>query len=401
MMHAPYHSRIVDSILEDSKIETVGDPFVGAGSSMNEALVRGLDFVGQDINPLAILLCNVQYGPFYIDALRSSRRRVLDRVETIDGAERPDFLGRDKWFTDPVLNGLLSLRHSILEEQSLWSRRFWWICLAETIRYVSRDRLSTHKLHIHPDKGTNLSTQDVYNTFREIGLRNLEKYEQKKESLREMDVLGRASPDSEIHLGLADTAGEIQWQHSTRNVDLVLTSPPYGDNRTTIPYGQASYLPLALIPEDDLPCTPIDGSTGNTNRLDALSLGGNRRRGLCHLEDHPEVVGLIETHIGSLEGYSESATRRLGLFAIDLVESLKNLLEALSKGAYCVFTIGRRNVDQNEIPVDKIVEDFMCQHGCSIVDRHKRTIGNKRGARRNQHGSTISYEFTSVVEVRG
>ena len=29
--------------------------------------------------------------------------------------------------------------------------------------------------------------------------------------------------------------------------DLIVTSPPYGDNNTTVPYGQYSYLPLQWI----------------------------------------------------------------------------------------------------------------------------------------------------------
>lgn len=400
MMYAPYHSKIVERLSQEFEISVIADPFVGAGSSMNEALARGVDFVGQDINPLAILLCRVQYGPFYLDALATSLNRIMQRVPDINGVKLPEFLGDDKWFTNPVLDALATLRDSILEEESPWARRFWWVCLAETVRYVSRDRLSTHKLHIHPEKGTELSKSQVYDTFREISERNVRKYRKKKEALDELNVLGRASPDSEISLSLGDTASHLDWDSST-DIDLVFTSPPYGDNRTTIPYGQASFLPLSLIPEGDLPLPPISDSTKNTNRLDGLSLGGNRRRGVDHLTEHPEVVSMLEHRVGDLEGFSESAQRRLGLFAVDLSESLSNLQDYLSPGAHCVFTVGRRNVDGKEIPVDKILEDFLSQSDYRVIDRYSREIRNKRGAQRNEHGPTISREFTSVLEVQG
>lgn len=34
--------------------------------------------------------------------------------------------------------------------------------------------------------------------------------------------------------------------------DVILTSPPYGDNHTTVTYGQYSYLPLSWIDLKDI-----------------------------------------------------------------------------------------------------------------------------------------------------
>ena len=34
--------------------------------------------------------------------------------------------------------------------------------------------------------------------------------------------------------------------------DLLVTSPPYGDNRTTVPYGQHAFLPLQWVELSDI-----------------------------------------------------------------------------------------------------------------------------------------------------
>ena len=71
-----------------------------------------------------------------------------------------------------------------------------------------------------------------------------------------------------------------------------MTSPPYGDNTTTIPYGQFSYLALQSIPKRDLP-TGFDPSLlENTHALDTASLGGSlkdaahKREAACLVSPH-------------------------------------------------------------------------------------------------------------------
>src|SRR4051812_13987676 len=48
----------------DGKMAThVYDPFAGSGTALTESMMRGLDFSGQDINPLAVLLCQAKAIP--------------------------------------------------------------------------------------------------------------------------------------------------------------------------------------------------------------------------------------------------------------------------------------------------------------------------------------------------
>lgn len=60
-----------------------------------------------------------------------------------------------------------------------------------------------------------------------------------------------------------------------RQADVLMTSPPYGDNKTTVPYGQHSYLPLQWIAHEDIPGAFDETLMERTHRIDLLGLGGS------------------------------------------------------------------------------------------------------------------------------
>ncbi|HGF7238972.1 TPA: DNA methyltransferase, partial [Vibrio cholerae] len=60
MMVPEMQGELIDAVLsEDRNVKRLFDPFVGSGTTLGEAMCRGLDFLGIDINPLAILACEV------------------------------------------------------------------------------------------------------------------------------------------------------------------------------------------------------------------------------------------------------------------------------------------------------------------------------------------------------
>jgi hypothetical protein len=57
------------ALSEDPSIRHVYDPFAGSGTVLTESMKRGLDFTGQDINPLAVLLCRAKAIPHFDNAM--------------------------------------------------------------------------------------------------------------------------------------------------------------------------------------------------------------------------------------------------------------------------------------------------------------------------------------------
>lgn len=130
-------------------IKWVSDPFVGSGTVLSETLMQGLNFSGQDINPLAILSCRAKSGPFRWKELTE---KYLELKTTIQADSRKkieaEFPGLEKWFNSHVSTELSKIRRTIRKEKALWARRFFWIALAETVRLSSNSRTATFKLHI-------------------------------------------------------------------------------------------------------------------------------------------------------------------------------------------------------------------------------------------------------------
>lgn len=86
-------------------------------------------------------------------------------------------------------------------------------------------------------------------------------------------------------------SSEVKWGNSMQKVlteekfQLLLTSPPYGDNHTTVTYGQFSYLPLQWIPVDQIDETITLDYLKVINEIDSNSLGGKNLVSSKELED--------------------------------------------------------------------------------------------------------------------
>lgn len=183
MMVPGMQGELMDAVLTvDPTIRRVYDPFVGSGTVMTEAMARGLDFVGVDINPLAILICRAKVGPFRHEQMSEKLARLL---QTIDGdqstAIEADFPNLYKWFRIDAAIELSRIRRAIRREEDLWARRFFWVALAGAVRLTSNSRISTVKLHIRPLSEINSRTLAPVNTFEMLAranLNNLSAYKQ-------------------------------------------------------------------------------------------------------------------------------------------------------------------------------------------------------------------------------
>src|SRR5690348_85748 len=75
------------------------DPFVGSGTSLVEAMYRGFDFVGVDINPLAGLVSTVKALPIDPRSMVEARERILARIKLDRGLSYfTSFENQQKWF---------------------------------------------------------------------------------------------------------------------------------------------------------------------------------------------------------------------------------------------------------------------------------------------------------------
>ena len=372
--------------------ELVYDPFAGSGTVMLESLYRGLEFHGSDINPLAILLCQVKANPPTVTAGESAVSRVAARTATIKSPAVPVFAGVDKWFKPEIKAGLAQLRAAILDEEELVDRQFLWVCLAETIRLVSNSRISTFKLHTYTSEEIARRESDAIKVFKSVGSQNVAHLKQHWERLELLPESSRTP-----HVLLLPGSVSDPWV-APRQADVLMTSPPYGDNKTTVPYGQHSYLPLQWIAHADIPGAFDETLMESTHRIDLLSLGGSLKEADASRETLCEESATLRAWLPRID--EKPALRKKVLsFVRDYQRALSDLTPRLKDGAFCFFTLGERRVGKQTFPLVDITRELLVADNHEEVTTIERVLpgSRKRMAAKNSQGATMAQEWVLVT----
>ncbi|CAN5349242.1 site-specific DNA-methyltransferase [soil metagenome] len=393
--------QLISRLIEDVSTEEIGirrvyDPFMGSGTVLTESMLAGLEFSGRDVNPLAVLLCKVKAGPFSLDTLNNSVDELICEI-AIDQEKTilTQLTNWRKWFTFNVAMWLSRILRAIRGEHDLWTRRFFWVALAETVRVTSNSRTSTFKLHIR--SAEDLLTRDpkVFQIFAEILTRNVKKLTDFTNLLRAKDLLKGNSYSEDISLEYVtskNTAAETQIS------DLLVTSPPYGDNTTTVPYGQHSYLPLHWIDLKDIDENIEEDILSTTRSIDNKSLGGS----LKYDENCPKLLyeksETLRNILDKLPKKPVALRNKVISFYNDLNSSILEILPRVADNSTLIWIIGDRQVGQQLVPLSKILQELLTSHNCSPVTSIPRRIPSKRMAGRNNVASTMKAETLLVMK---
>jgi len=388
-MMVPGVQRELINVVKESQpqIKYLFDPYVGAGTNLVAGMHNGLNVYGQDINPLAILVSRVKTGPFFCKELRICVSRTIEAAKADKSNEiAVDFPNCTKWFQQDVAVDLSKLKRAIENENALWARQFMWVILAETIRFTSNDRTTTFKLHARPLE--EIKQRKVYpiQTFSSISAKALDDLEGYKCCLENAGYLNEHKYKGEVRVELGNTANDIPLVYENSPLfDLLVTSPPYGDNKSTITYGQHSYLPLQWIKLSDID-SKVDASyLQSTFEIDSRSLGGKLSRQLqfqveklcCH------SLSLQDTFI-KLKDKPRDRLSRVASFYEDFIKALDKIISVLAPNAYLIWTIGNRHVGGIEIPNHRILIELLEKRNASLIIELDREILNKRMPHKNQ-----------------
>ena len=378
------------------RVSRVYDPFAGCGTTLVETMRLGLDFVGQDINPLAVLFCRAKAGPFHTHRLRDAVEDVTKRAAADRGRRfEADFPGLRKWFSPRAITDLSRIRRAIRGVDHTWCRRILWTGLAETVRLTSNSRTSTFKLHIRDSEDLRKRRVRPLQTFATVVSDIGKRLEEEAKGLRTEGHLSRNGYyRGEIEIRLGDST-EPACNNSTRH-DLIVTSPPYGDNTSTVPYGQYSYLPLQWIDLQDVDSTVDADCVRSAYDIDARSLGGSRRNAVGQIGQLLEVSPSLKKTLKRLEGFPPDRRSRVAAFVRDLNASLDAVVEALNPGGYMIWTIGNRRVGGEPVPSDRMLGELLTARGVCPVTRVDRKIPSKRMANRNSIAKTMCHEAILV-----
>ena len=372
------------------------DPFAGSGTVVTEAVARGWDVTAVDLNPLAVLLCRTKAGPFFPKALASAATEVLAKARQVRRSTSHWFPNVRKWFEPEVIEDLGRLRQAIESVDLLAARRFLWVAMAETVRVTSNSRLSTVKLHVKAVQDR--VPADAIAVFARVVKRNIELLEAETGALREAGRLHRGWPSSRPTIVLGDAA-TIDLREVRERPNVLVTSPPYGDNHSTITYGQHAYLPLKWIDPSDTGMT--DHSTLlSPTLIDTMSLGGHRKNGLERAEGLAAKSDAASATLCRLSGIRRDHADKVGAFLSDLDQALGSALSALASESHICVTVGDRTVSGMRVPTARIVQDMVTTRGAVVIAAIPRRLPPaRRMASRNNFAPRMETEWMLVMRL--
>jgi DNA methylase len=402
MMVPEMQKQVITAILSaHQKVELFADPFMGSGTILALAMLNGREFVGQDINPLSILIGKTRAFSLNSKCLTEAVNVVYARARLSISRRYGVRFGRQaKWFTRGANIGLSRLRAAIRKEKSIHARRFLWVCLAETVRLNSNSRTSTYKLHIKPKRERNAAAANVFDSFITIGYQNIAIVEEFCRALQRLGYLNsRGHYKYPISIQYGDSAR--RFPKSGKNPNVVITSPPYGDNRTTVPYGQAAWLSLQWIDMQDISGHIPGNIAEGMYDIDSRSLGGRRPRNLAVRRSIIAPQGsIVSNYANKLAHVSREGLSRFVHFVYDLRRALRQIANGCEQGGYVVITLGERNISGTVCPLADICTELLEDSGLRAITHIERRIPSKRMPKKNGHSPTITREFISIFRKR-
>lgn len=320
--------------------DVILDPFCGSGSVLVEAGLRGRSAWGIDLNPLAVLIARVKTTWLDTAALADRLATIRTRLaEPGDAPPPPAIPNLEFWFKPPAIADLSAIRAAWLEIPDVAEREFFQVAFSATVREVSNTRSSEFKLYRYDESRLAQHHPDARAIFAERARANI---------ARLAGYLADRPAGVWARPRLGDSR-QRQAQIPTNSVQAIITSPPYGDSRTTVAYGQFSRLSaqwLGLIP------------AGAGRDLDRALLGGQPAAALAMPHHSPTLQKAIsyvdEAHAGR--------AREVLAFFLDLNQCLERLAEYLAPGGAACLVVGNRRVKGRELPTDIIV----CELGESL-----------------------------------
>ena len=382
MMVPKMQREILDVCLQElsEPIITLVDPFAGSGTVLVEGMLRGLDIIGIDINPLAVLLCKVKTTIVDPMKLKEKAQQVLGRIKNTDDVVLHQFEGINKWFTGRAIEDLSIIRSGITLEEDVVFRRFFWASFCEVVRLVSNSRDCTYKLHIKEKSDIDNYDKDALELFESTLLFNIEKYNEFYELLKERGFIGKRGKTytGKVQIICEDSISYLK--RAKKKYDLVITSPPYGDNHTTVTYGQYSILPLRWIDYRDIEAD-INGDLLATQcEIDNESLGGQSSN-TSLTDDRKKIVeksAVLKNHKEEIDKIDPNLTNKLVAFYSDYDLFLAALSKRMKPEGISVWTLGNRKIAKKEILMDRIMIDLANQYNMDLVTDFTRNITHKR-----------------------
>jgi len=355
MMIPQIARKLILDFAPEGKLNTLLDPYMGSGTSLVEASIIGVNSIGTDLNPLARFMSRVKTTLFDLDAIKSDFSKLKDKMEYYSEDKVIDknferITNYTFWYNEKCLHELSYLTQ-IINEINEENRQFFKLVLSEVVREVSFTRngeFKRYRMNVEKIKTFNPQTFKLFTQKTKRNIKGLASYNK----VRKEVTVNISKFNSSIYIP-EDIISE-------NSIDMVVTSPPYGDSKTTVAYGQFSRWANEWFDAE------------NAKNLDSILMGGK----LC--KEKKFETKSIKNELNQIKELDTKRYFEVISFLNDYNDSIRNVAKVIRKGGRVCYVVGNRNVKGIQIPLDyftaEMFEEIGFKHEITIV----REIPNKK-----------------------
>jgi tRNA G10 N-methylase Trm11 len=378
MMIPQIARKLFNDYRPEGKFELVFDPYIGSGTTLVESKNIGVKSIGTDINPLARLISEAKITYFelevlkiYFDKLKTEIKHYSsDENINVEHITNPYF-----WYSQETLNqlGFLTKKINDLPEDV---RLFFLIALSECIRDVSYTRNGEFKRYRMEKEKMAKFNPDTFKLF-------IQKVNRNMKGLKEVNKNFEITPSI---IESFNTVYDIpQYIIKAESVDMVVTSPPYGDSKTTVAYGQFSRWANEWF------------NFENAKNLDSLLMGGTK------IKDFKLETNSISIELEAIKKLDKDRYREVLYFLDDYYNSIFNISKTIRKGGRVCFVVGNRTVKGIQIPLDYFTVETFEKNDFRHINTFVRSIPNKRMPNKtsptNVKGANVSTMVSEYIVI--
>lgn len=374
---------LIEEYIPQEGARLILDPYMGSGTSLVEASIKGIDVIGTDINPLARLISKVktthykekdiQYDFSVIQSYLSEYKEELVEKKCFDNISNYSY-----WYSEDSLMRLSYLSQIINNHIPKELKDFFNTVLSEVVREVSFTRNGEFKRFRMPEEKIKTFKPDVFGLFEEKTVRNI----------KGLIQFNDANKDSKV--GIYDFNSSICIPEEIikpETVDMVVTSPPYGDSKTTVAYGQFSRWANEWFGFE------------NAKNLDCILMGGKKQT------EESFTTICIRDALDKIKSYDINRYYDVISFLNDYSKSISNVAKVIMPGGIVCYVVGNRTVKGIQIHLDFFTAEMFEKNGFKHINTLVREIPNKRmpskASPTNESGnkvSTMCNEYIVILE---
>lgn len=355
MMIPQVARKLIDEYKPEGKLSLLLDPYMGSGTSLVEASLIGVDAIGTDLNPLARNITKAKTTHFDLEKIQEIFGNLQLQLSFYN-AEMVKHCNFDRisnytfWYKKDDLLKLSYIQQLI--DNFGYGKEFFYTALSEVVREISFTRNSEFKRYRMSAESLEKFNPDTFSIF-------LSKVQRNINGLKQYNKIEHHS-----NITICDfnsIYGIPKNIIADETVDMVVTSPPYGDSHTTVAYGQFSRWANEWFGYED------------AKYLDKLLMGGNTK-----VKEEEYQTESIRKILDTIKATDSKRFLEVVAFLNDYWHSISNVAATVRIGGIVCYVVGNRNVKGQQIPLDYFTAEMFEKCGFTHLITKVREIPNKR-----------------------